>query len=232
MPLVFESRIVGEIVVVTCRGSLVDGDESAALHRHLTELLPRAPFIVADLGGVGFIDSSGLGMLVRLLANARQARGGLKLCAVPPKVSEVLRVTRLATIFESYGTEADAIAAYYERPPSKGSSDTLDVDVVCIEQSANVLAYVRELLKRSGLGVATATNVPDALTLIRAMHPKVVVIGADTRSVTSAHAAEALRDLTNAVAVIELPPAFSGDDAGMAGRELLDRVRAAMRAPA
>ena len=100
MPLSLQSRRVGDITVVTCSGRIVEGDESATLQKHFDDLLPDDPYILLDLGGVQFIDSSGLGLLVRFLARTRTANGGLKLCAVPDTIAEVLRVTKLATIFE------------------------------------------------------------------------------------------------------------------------------------
>jgi anti-sigma B factor antagonist len=114
MLLTYESRHVGDIRVVTCRGSIAEGTALAALQQYVDDSLRETPYIVADVGAVDFIDSCGVGFLVRLHTKAQRAGGGLKLCALPARIAEVLRVTHVATIFAIYGTQAEAIAACYE----------------------------------------------------------------------------------------------------------------------
>jgi CheY-like chemotaxis protein len=99
---------------------------------------------------------------------------------------------------------------------------------MCVEQSADVLAFVRELLKHAGYGVVTSDNLPDALILLKAMRPKVVVIGADLRAVRNTRTGESFNRLAESRAVVELPPGFSSRDAGEAGQQVLDRVRDAV----
>src|SRR5262249_1603502 len=108
----FRSQANGEVAVVRCDGPIVESDALAALDRHVTDLLPFQPFIVFNLEQVAFVDSAGLGRIVRLLNRARGARGDLKLCGVRPNLREVLRITKLGTILAAYETEADAIAAF------------------------------------------------------------------------------------------------------------------------
>ena len=231
MPLSFESRRVGDIAVVTCRGRIVEGEESQALQRHVNELLPFGSDILMNLGGVEFIDSSGLGLLVRLLTRIRAAAGNLQLCALTPRTREVLRVTRLSGVFESHETEAEAIAAFYQRPTSTGGM-RLEPGILCVDRSTDVLAYVREILKQAGYAVLTTVNLADALTLLRATAPKLVIIGTDLRGVTDTHSAETFNKLIDSLPVIELPRNFSSNEAGEAGRQLLDNVRGTLVARA
>lgn len=112
MSLSVDSRRVGDVTILTCRGRLVEGAESGALRKHFDEAIAGCPRIVLHLGGVEFMDSSGLGLLARYLIRARDAQGNLRLCAVSQKFDEVLKTTRLGTIFDSYASEADAIAAF------------------------------------------------------------------------------------------------------------------------
>ena len=227
MPLSLQSRRVGEIAVVTCRGRIVEGPESDALRQHLVDLLPHSCHIVLDLGQIDFIDSSGLGLLVRLLGRARNAQGGLKLCAVPANVAEVLRITRLRTIFDSYESADEAVAAFYRGATLGDPSERLETEILCVEHSPDVLAFIRELLKQEGYGVMTASNLPDALILLKATGPKVVVVGADLRSARDTGAADAFNRLADTLPVVELPPDFSSRDAGDAAQRFLDQVRAA-----
>jgi anti-sigma B factor antagonist len=225
VPLSLESRRVGDVMVITCRGRIIEGPDSAALQRHLETLIPVNPHIILHMGDVSFIDSGGLGLLVRFLTRARNARGSLKLCAVSPKIGDVLKVTKLLTIFPLYETEADAITASYRRTRTNDMS-FLNANVLCVDKSADVLAYLRELLKEAGHRVITASNLPDALILLTATQPKVVVIGAELRAVTGTRAAEEFRRLAEACTVVQLPADFSSHDAGEAGRQLLDEVSA------
>jgi anti-sigma B factor antagonist len=112
VPLSVDSRPVGDLTVLTCRGRLVEGAETNTLRTHLDELMGRSPRLVLDLGGIEFMDSSGLGLLARYLIRARDAHGNIKLCAVSPKFDEVLKTTKLGTIFETYDSEEAAIAAF------------------------------------------------------------------------------------------------------------------------
>jgi anti-sigma B factor antagonist len=212
VPIALDSRRVGGITVIKCSGRIVDGPESVVLQQHVGELLPDEPFIILDLSEIDFIDSSGLGLLVRLLSRAHAARGDIKLCALPARIIEILKITRLRTIFDVHDSEADAVAAFYKRGQSVDHSDRLATDILCVASSADVLAYVCEVLRQAGYGVMTSDNVPDALVLLRATQPRLVVAGAEFNAIAGM------------LPMVELPDDFSHRDAGDAGRRLLDRV--------
>lgn len=230
MPLSVQSRRVGDITVLKCSGRIVEGAESAVLQQHLDDAIAYDPFTVLDLGGVDFLDSSGLGLLVRFHTRTSAARGHLTLCSVPARIAEVLRLTRLAAVFESYATEAEAIAASYQPSRTGIKPFRFNTDILCVDKSADVLCYVREVLAQAGHGVMTVDNLPDALILLQVSRPKVVVIGADLHASRSTQAAERFNRLADAHAVVELPRAFSHDDAGDAGPRLIEQVRAAIGA--
>ena len=225
MPLSFHSRQVGDVTVLECSGQIVEGAESAALLRHLDSLLAMKSHVLLHLGGVDFIDSSGLGLLVRVTTRADNASGKLALCAVSPKIRDVLRVTRLHTVFETYEGESDAIAGLYQRPATRDRSFQAP-EILCVDESADVLVYVRELLRQAGHPVVATGNLPDALTLLTATRPKLVVIGATLRAMRDTHAASTFNHRADALSVIELPADFSRDDAGEAARQLLGQVNA------
>jgi CheY-like chemotaxis protein len=166
------------------------------------------------------------------LAHARNARGALKLCALSPKLAEVLRVTHLDSVFESYESEAEAIGAiYHHRARSTNASFRFGTDILCVHESWDVQAYVRELLELAGYSILTASNLPDALILMRATQPKLVVIGANLRQAGGTPPDATFNRLAQTLPVIELPADFSRWDAGEAGRSLLAEVRAIIVAP-
>jgi anti-sigma B factor antagonist len=224
MALSLEHKRVGNISVFACRGRIVEGAETRQLAEQVGGLLPHEPFIVLDLGEVDFLDSSGLGLLVRLLSRTRAAHGDLKLCGVPARVAEILRLTRLHSMFGSYASEAEAVAAFYVDGRQADAGD-FRADILCVDTSPDVLAYVRVLLGEAGYGVTTASNLYDALILFRARKPGVVVIEASLRSARTTETAQTFNQLIDSVAVVELESGFSREDAGDAGRRLLDRLK-------
>jgi anti-sigma B factor antagonist len=225
--LALKNRRAEEITVVECVGRIVEGAEADALQQLVTDLIQESPYIVLHLGGVDFIDSSGLGLLVRCLIRTEHVHGLLRLCAAPPRILEALRMTGLTTVFQIYDTEADAIAGFY-RSPSGERRAAAHANILCVEQSANVLAYVGQLLRQAGYVVVTTGNLPDALTLLTATRPKLVVIGAALRAARNTRAAERFNALADPLTVIQLPADFSIQEAGHAGRRLLEEVRAVL----
>jgi anti-sigma B factor antagonist len=225
MPLSLEHRRVGHVAVVTCAGRLVEGTESIALRQLLDELLQFGPHVVLHVSAVEFIDSAGVGLLVRYNTRTRNKQGRLNLCAPSAKIAAVLKATRLDQVFDSYDSEAAAIAALYERAASAGGPSHLSANLLCVLESPDVQAYIREILGRNGYSAMTAGNIADALVLLQATRPKLVVVSAELAQVRGTYAAEKFRRLADGLSVIELPPDFSQRDPGDAAGLLLDRLR-------
>jgi anti-sigma B factor antagonist len=224
--LSLQSRSIGNITVVSCTGRIVEGEESDALSSRVNRLLPIQPFIVFDLGGVSFIDSAGLGLLFRLRTRARAANGDLKICAVGDHIREVLRVTKLDTILPAYQTESEAVTAFYSRTDATDKPSGLEIDVLCVHPSWDVLAYVCELLKHAGYRVATTNHVFDAQILLRATRPAVLVVALKWQSSGLTESADT--GFAAPVRVVQLPAEFSTEDPGDAAHQLLDDVSRAM----
>jgi anti-sigma B factor antagonist len=215
---------VGDVTVVTAVGRIVAGEESRSLQACLDRVLRQSPHVLLHLGGVEFIDSGGLGLIARYLTRAQDGQGTLKVCAVSPKIDDVLRITRLRSVFQPYETEADSIADLHSGEHRQDAS-LENPDVLCVDESHDVLAYLRELLKEAGYRTLTAANMPDALILLKATHPKIVIIGAELRAADT-RTAEEFNRLASAGAVVELPAGFSGQDAGEAAQQVLQAVLA------
>jgi anti-sigma B factor antagonist len=220
MSLSIETRSIGDITVLSCTGHIVEGDDSSVLTRAVEQLLPLQPYVVLDLRGVSYIDSSGIGLLLRLRTRAQNAAGDVKICGASPRVREVLRVTKLEGVLRPYSSHEEAIAAFYSRTEAPPDRSSLEIDVVFVHPSDDVLAYGRELLKRAGYGVTTASNVSDARVLVRATQPKVVVITPDLHAMLIDLDADVLAD----VQVLLLPGDFSHEEPGDAARQLLDSL--------
>jgi anti-sigma B factor antagonist len=113
MNLKCETRQVDGVTVVICQGRIVFGDEAAALRERLKELLKSARHIVLNLSGVSYIDSGGLGTMVGCYSSARSAGADIKLTGLGQRLRDLLQITKLATVFEVYETDQQAIAAFH-----------------------------------------------------------------------------------------------------------------------
>jgi len=66
---------------------------------------------VVDLSGVGYMDSSGVASLVKLLARVRRRQVDLKLAGMTRRVRSVFEITRLDTVFEIFASVQEALAS-------------------------------------------------------------------------------------------------------------------------
>ena len=227
MRLSLDTREVGRVTIVRCNGRIVAGSESESLRAHVTWLLRDRRAIVLHLGDVGFIDSSGLGTIVRSLTSTRQARGDMKLCNVPEHVRKVLELSHLTNLFDAHDSEEKAVAAFYrpgvraETPVRTGSS------VLCLDSNTDVLAYLRELLRRAGFDVHTSSKRGDALLLMRVTRFDLLLLGPDMTA--SPAKQQAFQSACASLPVIELGSEFSTHEAGEAGAALLEKIEARLQ---
>jgi len=112
MTLKMDTRTVEGVAVVSCSGRIVFGEEANALRDTLKKLLTTSKQVVLNLSGVSYIDSGGLGTLVGVYSSARAAGADIKLTGLGQRLRDVLAITKLATVFEVYDSEQQAIAAF------------------------------------------------------------------------------------------------------------------------
>jgi anti-sigma B factor antagonist len=227
VPLSLNTRSLGDVTIISCHGRIVAGAENESLRDQVRGLLPDRRDVVLDLGGVGFIDSSGLGTLVRLLTSLRRAQGDLKLCNLPQDVRKLLKLTNLISLFDTHACEEDAISAFYRRTTTGRLQDSSGPTVLCVEQSSDVLAYLRELLRRAGYNVLTSNSMRDGLILMRAARPGLLIVGSSLAASPGIH--ESFHAVAATLPVIELGEGFFTADAGEAGTDLLERIRARLQ---
>jgi len=222
--LSLDTREVGRVTIVRCNGRIVAGSACESLLAHVAWLLHTRRSIVLNLGEVGFIDSSGLGTMVRVLSSTHQARGDLKLCDVPEQVRKVLDMTRLTTVFDAYDSEEKAVAAFYSPGVRVEAPVLTGRRVLCLDSNVDVLAYLRELLRRAGYDVQSTCRVSDALLLMRVTQFDLLLVGPDRTA--SASSPQSFQDACARLPVIELGAEFSTRDAGEAGAGLLETIKA------
>jgi anti-sigma B factor antagonist len=109
-----EQRIVDNVAIITVSGDITlskGGDVllkdkvQSLLHQGYTNLL-------IDLSGVSYVDSAGLGELVQTYVTAKNRGGRLRLLNPTKRLKDLLVVTKLLTVFESYDNEAAALASF------------------------------------------------------------------------------------------------------------------------
>ena len=224
-----ESRPVGEVYVFQCHGRIVSGNEVFTLHSQVGDAIQKHGEVVLQLDKVEFLDSSGLGALVRLMQAARAKAGDLKLCGVPPKVRKILELTNLLKQFEVYDSLEEAItAAYLGSRYSRGKTGDARPRLLCVYPSLDVCTFLREILCNAGFNALTTTSVEDAPILLKATKAKLVVISARVQSLRGKPVLAALQEIVPDVALLRLDDNFATQDPADAAEKLLTDVNAVL----
>jgi anti-sigma B factor antagonist len=106
-------RDINDVAVLDIEGRIVLGEESNAFREKVKSLLAAGKKkIILNLAQVSYIDSAGLGTLVATFHSARSQGAILKLTNLGAKFKEVLQVTKLMTVFDTYDNETAAIQSY------------------------------------------------------------------------------------------------------------------------
>jgi anti-sigma B factor antagonist len=107
------ARDSGEVAVIDASGSLTLGAGGTSLRDVLQVLASRGrKKFVLNLAGVDFIDSFGIGELVRSYATVRKKGGEMVLSHISPKVLTLLQITKLHTLFEIHTDEPTALRRF------------------------------------------------------------------------------------------------------------------------
>jgi anti-sigma B factor antagonist len=240
MPLTFETKVIDNMVaVIHCKGRITFGPEAEVLEAEVgrqTKVagsnLYQLTMVVLHLGETEFIDSTGLGAIVRLSNVLRAAGGGLKLCQMSPNVLNVIETTGLNSLFPPYSSEAEAIKAFSRTERSReGEPDAPGAGIVCMDPSMDLLAGLNALLTRSGYEVFTTRYVSGAVTLAKATRARIVILGPGMINVpTAPEILEKLKQDGGSIKVLQLASDFHTAEAAGAGQDLLSQVRALLAA--
>lgn len=109
-----DQRIVGDIAIVKITGDITLNKGGDVLLKDKVQSLVQQGHtkILLDLGGVSYVDSAGLGQLVNTYATVKNRGGSLKLLNVTKRLRDLLVVTRLLTVFDTFESEAEGIASF------------------------------------------------------------------------------------------------------------------------
>jgi anti-sigma B factor antagonist len=111
-----KSQTANGIPVLELAGSIYMGDDCRRMEREVEELISQSqPRVILDFSGVVYLDSSGIGSLVKSLSKLKKAGGAMRLAGVQGMVEGVLKLTRVNTVIGLY---PNVTAASEDFPPA------------------------------------------------------------------------------------------------------------------
>ena len=103
----------GELVVIEPKGNFVGGDETDELRDTVKQYSDKGNTkLVIDLGGVLYLNSTALGVLISAHANYAKRSGKIVLCQLNKNLENLFVITKLSLIFDSYPNKEEAIASF------------------------------------------------------------------------------------------------------------------------
>ena len=110
MSAVIKSRQLDDVVILDISGRITLGEGTITLRDALQKLLNRGERkFVMNLEGVDYVDSAGLGELITGFTTVRAQGGQLKLLKLTHRIHDLLQITKLLTVFDSFDSETEAI---------------------------------------------------------------------------------------------------------------------------
>jgi anti-sigma B factor antagonist len=108
-----DERKIGDVVVLDLKGKVTLGQGDELLKDKVNSVVNQGfKKILLNLDGVPYIDSSGLGEIVRTYTTVSREGGSLKLLNLTKRVNDLLAITKLLTIFETFDREDDAVKSF------------------------------------------------------------------------------------------------------------------------
>jgi anti-sigma B factor antagonist len=106
-------RQVGDVVILDLHGKILIGEGDDALREAVTKLADSGKTkILLNLADVPYVDSAGLGEIVRTYTTVSRKGGKLKLLNLTKKIQDLLSITKLLTVFETYDSEDEAVRSF------------------------------------------------------------------------------------------------------------------------
>ena len=107
-------RTVGDVVIVDVSGKVTLGDGGDVMLKDKMRSLVQQgrKHVLLNLGDVSYVDSAGLGEIVQAYATLNKNGGTLKLLNVTKRIKDLLSITKLLTVFDTFDNEADAVRSF------------------------------------------------------------------------------------------------------------------------
>ena len=108
-----EMRTIGDVRILDCSGKITLGEGTMTVRNTVMDVLKDGgKKLILNLADVNYIDSSGIGELVRTYITVSNGGGQLKLLSLTKKIQELLQITKLLTVFQVFDSESAALASF------------------------------------------------------------------------------------------------------------------------
>jgi len=108
-----EERVVNDVTILDLKGKITLGDGDEALKDKINSLVQQdRRRILLNFADVPYIDSAGLGEVVRTYTTVSRQGGQLKLVNLTKRITDLLSITKLLTVFETFDSEQDALKTF------------------------------------------------------------------------------------------------------------------------
>jgi anti-sigma B factor antagonist len=108
-----EERTVGDVLVLDLKGKITLGEGDEMLKDKVNSLVNQGyRKIILNLADVPYIDSAGLGEIVRTYTTVSRQGGSLKLLNLTKRITDLLSITKLLTVFETFDAENEAVRSF------------------------------------------------------------------------------------------------------------------------
>ena len=108
-----EERIVDDVTILDLKGKMTLGEGDELLKDKINSLIHQGQRkLLLNLEGVPYIDSAGLGEIVRTYTTVSRQGGSLKLVNLTKRITDLLSITKLLTVFETFDSEKDAVSSF------------------------------------------------------------------------------------------------------------------------
>ncbi len=106
-------RQARDVTILDLHGKILIGEGDDALRDAVTRLVDGGKTkLILNLGDVPYVDSAGLGEIVRCYTTVSRKGGRLKLVNLTKKIKDLLAITKLLTVFETYDSEDEAVRSF------------------------------------------------------------------------------------------------------------------------
>jgi anti-sigma B factor antagonist len=111
--MVIEERIVGDVTILDLKGKMTLGEGDELLKDKINSLIHQGQKkLLLNLESVPYIDSAGLGEIVRTYTTVSRQGGNLKLVNLTKRITDLLSITKLLTVFETFDSEPEALKSF------------------------------------------------------------------------------------------------------------------------
>jgi len=108
-----QERTLQNVVILDLTGKLTIGEGDELLREKINSLIQQGQRnLLLNLEGVPYVDSAGLGEIVRTYTTVSRQGGKLKLVNLTKRITDLLAITKLLTVFDTFESEAEAISSF------------------------------------------------------------------------------------------------------------------------